>query len=269
MSYINDALHKVQNDKEAPYASWAPPVAAGSPKNRSGRTPALIGAFVALLVLAGGLALWWSTRPEAPAVRPAKTVQRPVAAATDPAPAALPAAREAKPAVPAAVVASNPVLPGQTSAVKKAAAAPVRTGEPQAGSAAPEDAESLYALALEKQREGRLREASRLYRRVLKKEPRHFRAQNNLGVVYLRLGEDRRARICFNDALHIRRDYADAHYNLACLYAQKNDTKQSLFYLKNAVDFNPDVRQWAATDKDLRNIAHLPEFHSIIQARDR
>jgi len=261
MSYINDALHKVQNNKEAPYASWAPAAAAETKKSRPWGKPLCAGALVALLVVAGGLALWWSVRPEAPAPGPAVNAPRPAAA--------LPGAAGEAPAPPAAGSAEvKPALPAAPSA-KKEAAVPVGAGLPAVRPAAPDDAASLYALALQKQREGRPGEAARLYRRVLAKEPRHFQALNNLGVVYLTLKQYRRARIRLNDALQIRPDYADAHYNLACLYAQKNDTKQSLFYLKNAVDFNPAVRQWAAADKDLRNIAHLPEFSSILQTRDQ
>ncbi len=87
-------------------------------------------------------------------------------------------------------------------------------------------------------------------------------------MVYLKLKSTNRPIIRFNEALNIKHNYVDAHYNLACLYAQKNDTKQSLFYLKNAIDFNPEVRQWAAQDDDLKNLADLPEFKKIMQARD-
>ena len=131
------------------------------------------------------------------------------------------------------------------------------------------DPESLYAQALQKHREGRLEEAGKLYRQVLKKNPRHLQALNNLGVVHLKLKKYRRAIIRFNDALEIKHNYVDAHYNLACLYAQKNDTKQSLFYLKNAMDINPEVREWAIGDNDLKNLADLPEFNKILQTRDK
>ena len=71
----------------------------------------------------------------------------------------------------------------------------------------------------------------------------------------------------FNNALDIKHDYVDAHYNLACLFAQKNDVPQSLFYLKNAIKFNPEVREWAKSDGDLKALANLPEFKNILEKK--
>jgi len=71
----------------------------------------------------------------------------------------------------------------------------------------------------------------------------------------------------FNDAINIKHDYTDAHYNLACLYAQKDDAPRSLFYLKNAVRFNPEARKWAGNDGDLRVMADLPEFKKLLEKK--
>ena len=46
----------------------------------------------------------------------------------------------------------------------------------------------------------------------------------------------KRAIMRFKDAIKIKHDYSDAHYNLACVYAKKNNTDRSLLYLKNAVE---------------------------------
>jgi tetratricopeptide (TPR) repeat protein len=69
----------------------------------------------------------------------------------------------------------------------------------------------------------------------------------------------------FHDAIKIKPDYPDAHYNLACLYAQKNDVPRSLLYLKNAIRFNPEVRKWAKNDGDLKVLANLPEFKKLLE----
>jgi tetratricopeptide (TPR) repeat protein len=128
---------------------------------------------------------------------------------------------------------------------------------------------TLYAQALQKQNKGELEEAKALYKKVIKIDPRHVSALNNLGVIFMNQKMYKQAVASFNEALHIRHNYVDAHYNLACLYAQKNDAKQSLFYLENAIGFNPEVRQWAAKDADLKVLANLPEFTKLMQARDK
>jgi tetratricopeptide (TPR) repeat protein len=75
----------------------------------------------------------------------------------------------------------------------------------------------------------------------------------------------KRAIMRFNDAINIKHNYPDAHYNLACLYAQKNDAARSLLYLKNAIRYNPEVRHWAENDGDLKTLADLPEFKKLLE----
>jgi hypothetical protein len=40
---------------------------------------------------------------------------------------------------------------------------------------------------------------------------------------------------------------------------------QSLFYLKNAIEFNPEVMKWAKNDGDLKALANLPEFKKLME----
>jgi tetratricopeptide (TPR) repeat protein len=100
---------------------------------------------------------------------------------------------------------------------------------------------------------------------VVKIDQYNLQAFNNLGVIYMSEKNYKRAIMRFNDSLNIKHDYTDAHYNLACLYAQKNDAPQSLFYLKNAIEFNPEVRKWAKNDGDLKALANLPEFKKLLE----
>ena len=284
MSYINDALHKVQKEKESPYASYGHVLAAESEKTGTGRKRTFAAVMVIILFFAVGFAVWFflSDNPKTP--RTISPAQYPGDAALKPVPK-LPAVAAVQPpvdpvAVSAAVV-SSPVTREETLAQREAPdlnvkeksrkvvipePKPLKEALPQP---VPADAGKLYAQALQAQREGRLEEAKELYKKVIQKEPRHLQALNNLGVVYLKMKRYKWAIIRFNDALNVKRNYADAHYNLACLYAQKNDTKQSIFYLKNAVDSNPEVRQWASQDEDLKNLAGLPEFGTIIKGRDQ
>ena len=127
------------------------------------------------------------------------------------------------------------------------------------------ESKSLFAQALQKHREGKLEEAKKLYRKVVKIDQYNVQAFNNLGVIYMGEKNYKRAIIRFNNALDIKHDYVDAHYNLACLYAQKKDVPQSLFYLKNAIEFNPEVRNWAKNDGDLKALANLPDFKKLVE----
>ncbi|PKN10817.1 MAG: hypothetical protein CVU70_02075, partial [Deltaproteobacteria bacterium HGW-Deltaproteobacteria-5] len=88
---------------------------------------------------------------------------------------------------------------------------------------------------------------------------------NNLGVIFMQQNKYREAIASFNDALDKQSNYVDAHYNLACLYARKNDTKNSMHFLKKAIGFNPEAIQWAIRDNDLKTLANLPEFKKLVQ----
>jgi tetratricopeptide (TPR) repeat protein len=127
------------------------------------------------------------------------------------------------------------------------------------------EAKILFTQALERQREGKLDEAKKIYRKVVEVDQHNVLAFNNLGVIYMSEKNYKRAIMRFNDALNIKPDYVDAHYNLACLYAQKNDVSRSLFHLKNAIRHNPEVRKWAEKDSDLQVMADLPEFKKLLE----
>ncbi|MRR15782.1 MAG: tetratricopeptide repeat protein [Deltaproteobacteria bacterium] len=282
MSYINDALHKVQKEKESPYAPYGDVLQAQSEKPVPGKKAIFIAGFVVLLCCAAGLAAWFYWPDSPPSSRMAGPAHPPDTLAARPAPGppvavipkppvdAPPATLAVPPRPVAAQRASAPAEVSPLTAKEKSRNAATPEPHPQAlAEPGPADAGKLYTQALQAQRAGRLEEAKELYKKVIQKEPRHLQALNNLGVVYLKMKRYKWAIRRFNDALAVKRDYADAHYNLACLYAQKNDTKQSMFYLKNAVDSNPEVRQWAGRDEDLKNLAGLPEFGSIIKERDQ
>ena len=126
-----------------------------------------------------------------------------------------------------------------------------------------------YAQALKRQNEGQLDQAEVLYRKVLEIAPYHLASLNNLGVIYMQQNKYGEAINCFNNALDKQSDYVDAFYNLACLYARKNDTKNSMRFLKKAIGLNPEVGQWAIRDNDLKILENLPEFKKLIQVPKR
>jgi len=280
MSYINDALHKAQKERESPYTAYESVLAVRDKKpGRSGKR-VWVASLIAALAIMAGLVLWLigptasKTPPDAIARKESK------AARVEAVPGGSADLQE-RPAFPHLSAASVPVslfvdepvssTAASTPPVEKEEGSPAEISEalPKKASPPPSpatDPARLYTRALQKQREGKLEEARDLYRQVLQAEPRHLQALNNLGVVHLKMKSYQRAVIRFNDALKVKPEYVDAHYNLACLYAQNNDTKKSLLYLKNAIDINPEVRQWAEGDDDLKAIAHLPEFKEMVQA---
>lgn len=247
MSYINDALRKVQKEKESRYVDYEQIVSApGKKLEQPKRWLSIIGILIVFFFAAGIIALlYW---PEDKKVPAAALVWTPVVAK-------------------AIIVPAEPQIVKETIADKKNKAALKREEASLKIKVKPGNADSkiIYEQALERQREGKLKEAKILYRKVVKIDQHNVQALNNLGVIYMSQKRYKRAIMRFKDAIKIKHDYPDAHYNLACLYAQKNDLSRSLLYLKNAIRYNPEVRNWAKDDSDLQALADLPAYKKLLE----
>ena len=53
-------------------------------------------------------------------------------------------------------------------------------------------------------------------------------------------------------------------YQLACLEAHEGHDGDALVALREAVDLDADVANWAKTDDDLRSLRELPDFKAIV-----
>ncbi|HUN54486.1 MAG TPA: tetratricopeptide repeat protein [Smithella sp.] len=246
MSYINDALLKAQKEKNSPYAAYETTLKASGKNINRPRIRLLPAGILIFLFLTAGMIvlLYWHGEKKMPAAAPLSVshVQSIV---------------PARPQVVQSTIPDNKSKTGSNTAVS----AKVKIGRDNA------DARILYAQAIKKQEEGNLDEAKSIYKKVIKIDPRNIQALNNLGVIYMNKKKYKWAIIRLNDALKVKYNYPDAHYNLACLYAQKNDEAKSLSYLRNAIGFNPEVRKWAKDDNDLKVWADLPEFKKLLEKK--
>ena len=259
MSYINNALRKVQKDKDSRYVGYDHIVSApGKGLNSQHRRLPIAGILVFLLFAAGIIVLlYFSTDKKVPlqkiSTHPMKSST--VVTRHEPAPstpleikppksialAEIKPKIEKSPAVEKNIENSQTILtgaakPGQKGNPEKAAAAAPTVSAKTQNEDKMTNAKALYAQALKKHQEGNLDEAKKLYKQVIKIDPNNVQALNNLGVVYMKKKVYKWAIIRLNDALKIKPDYADAHYNLACVYAKTNDTESSLLRLKDAID---------------------------------
>lgn len=292
MSYINDALRKAQKNKEPGYTPYGDIVSAAEQKPGARSKWLSTPGILSMLLIAAGIPamLYW---PQEKTAKPAPEPVAAVVAHFDPsiehetgqtidqktgepvAPAeetqASPRKKEdVLPTIQTAGPAENqtkPAVPDQSQTLGGARVAGNTTGKKDIEKEEAGDPQAIYVQAIQKQNEGRLYQAEALYKKVLKIDPQNLAAMNNLGVVYMNQNKYKQAIGSFNEALNIRHDYVKAHYNLACVYAQINDVSRSLFHLKNAIDFNPDVRQWVDEDQDLKVLADSPEFNKMMQAR--
>ena len=267
MSYINEALQKAQKENESSYAAYGHIIGASAGKaRRPARRVLLASVLILAIVVTVTAALLYGRMDKKEST--AQQGSLPVAApATNRA-----AANELQPAPANTVVLPAPVPPQSLpdNAAKAAAGVPQQVKEEPPGPQVVEkqaniDYVAMFAQAVKKQNEGKLMEAKELYRKVIKNDPRNVQALNNLGVIYMSKRNYKWAAIRFNDALAIKPDYADVHYNLACLYSLKKDVARSFHYLQTAIQLNPDVRQWAKEDRDLQELNRFPDFNNLLE----
>jgi Flp pilus assembly protein TadD len=272
MSYINDALKKAQQEKDGRYRRYDG-IISGLPGPRSRRRRTWLVAAVSMMLVLAALSAWLTVtgRPERPVVATQIRHDKIITAGH---PQVQTAGRESEvvPAVrTAAVDALTPAKEAAQTGPKKPAAR--FAGKEAAASVRPSvpkpfpDPGMLYGEALAAQQNKKTEVAERLYRRILTLDTQHIKAMNNLGVLLMGQGRQEQAVTLFHKAIAMKKDYVDPHYNLACLYAQRNDAAKSMAYLKSAIAIDRSAIDWAKTDADLSNINNLDDYKKLMETQ--
>ncbi|MBW6486630.1 MAG: tetratricopeptide repeat protein [Syntrophobacterales bacterium] len=256
MSYINEALRKAQAEKDncygkVDYAASLPPAR----RRRPWQKPMAIFAATIVIVAAGTLlAVKFFLAPVSVAPKPpVSSAERGTAfAGSTGKQEALPMPK------PAAVLAADDAA-RKTSVAKPAAAASKKVQDEKKAVEIKRRQEEA-ALA---QRSGNFSTAKTLYGEILTLDEDNVEALNNLGVVYLSERKSDKALALFRRAVLLKRDYVDPYYNMACLYAQKNDIDQSLWYLKIAISIDKEVMSWVKKDADMKKVVASPKFKGM------
>ena len=78
--------------------------------------------------------------------------------------------------------------------------------------------EDAFRLAVKNHQENKIDVALNLYSQLLKINPNHSPALNNVGVIYADSNEHQKAKDCYKKAIEINPNYADAHNNLGNIF---------------------------------------------------
>lgn len=82
--------------------------------------------------------------------------------------------------------------------------------------------------------------ACNCYREVLRLDPLHAKACNNLGILCQRRGEMETAIALFNEAIRIDHSLAEPHVNLGNLYQEKGDLMSAVQHYQCAIRTEPE-----------------------------
>ncbi len=110
-----------------------------------------------------------------------------------------------------------------------------RTAGPAPGAGA-----RKLATAIRHHQAGNFREAERLYRRILRRDPRHVDALNLLGVLAAQLGRPDIAIDYIGRALRVDGANPVFHYNIAMAYQAAGDRERAIASYRRAVDLKPE-----------------------------
>ena len=88
--------------------------------------------------------------------------------------------------------------------------------------------------------EGKLDEAERFYRTILKAQPNHLEANNNLGLLLENSGKLKEAEKYFRKAIELKPDLAETHNNLSNTLYKLNKFEEALDSCRKAIELKPD-----------------------------
>ena len=94
--------------------------------------------------------------------------------------------------------------------------------------------------AIEAHKEGRLKEAEKLYQSILKNQPTNLDVNNNLGVLLCTLGRFDEAEVNYRKAIEIKPDYVEAHNNLGNTLKNLGRFDEAEVNYRKAIKIKPD-----------------------------
>ena len=92
-------------------------------------------------------------------------------------------------------------------------------------------------------RQGQLAEALACYQRALQLKPDYAEAHNNLGTALQDQGQIAEALACYQRALQLKPDYAEAHNNLGVALYARRDLAGALASYRQALRLRPDFAE--------------------------
>ena len=97
-----------------------------------------------------------------------------------------------------------------------------------------------FALAVKNHQKNNLKVACNLYQEILKTNPNHVDANNNLGLVFHAFREPQKAKSCYQKAIEIHPDYPDAHSNLGNVLRELGEHKNAKNCYQKAIEIQPN-----------------------------
>lgn len=79
------------------------------------------------------------------------------------------------------------------------------------------------------------------------------------------MGQYNKALKAYDKALNINPKYANAWYNMSCVYSLLDDTDSALLYLKFAIEYDSYYKERAKKDADFKKMQNREDFKSLLK----
>ena len=108
------------------------------------------------------------------------------------------------------------------------------------GSAKRKPVDNLLQAGVDAHRKGDLDTAEQRYRAVLKQQPEHPTALNDLGILLIQRRQREQGEDLIRKATELKPDYAEAHANLATLLRDRGEIEAAIAAFEKAIAAKPD-----------------------------
>jgi len=98
----------------------------------------------------------------------------------------------------------------------------------------------IFDLAIKNHQNNNLQDARNYYQKVLELDPNHSQTLNNLGAIFLVLGERLKAKNCYEKVIELNPNYADAHNNLGNILKELGERLKAKECYEKAITINPN-----------------------------
>jgi len=100
--------------------------------------------------------------------------------------------------------------------------------------------EEIFTKAIDHHKNKKIDLAEKLYKKVIKKDPKHIRALNNLGIIFFSLKKFNKAIEVFEKTINIESNYLSGHNNLGLLFKETKNYQKATDCFKKAIKINPN-----------------------------
>ena len=100
---------------------------------------------------------------------------------------------------------------------------------------------------------------------ALQIDPIYANAHFNLAFMYAMRNDYDRALPRFKEVLDHWPDKAETHYNIACMYSRSNKKEESIEWLQKAIDKGYSILESMKSDSDLENIRDTNAYKELVK----